>query len=64
MAGIKKLMGLMTQPVAGKVAQQAAPKAAAGDGLNQFRQLLQNGGINSNLSKPALPHTASKSWVG
>jgi hypothetical protein len=64
LAGIKQLMGLMQQPVASKMAQQAAPKAAAGDGLQNFRQLLKNGGIKSDLNKPALPHTASRGWVG
>jgi hypothetical protein len=32
------------------------------DQLGQFMNLMQGGMIKPDLNKPALPHTASKSW--
>ena len=63
MAGIKKLMAQL--PALAKAGQQAAPKsvpAKAADPLGGFIHQLKSGAIQPNLTKPALPYTASKGW--
>ncbi len=67
MADIKTMLSQMIQkPVQSKPEQPAASASSAQkavDALTHFSNQLKFGAIRSNLNQPALPYTATKSWV-
>ncbi len=68
MADIKAMLSQMIQmPAKSKVGQPSQPSTGgpkkAVDALSGFSAMLKNGEIRSNLNQPALPYTATKSWV-
>lgn len=70
MADIKRILSQLMQQAPAQSGKPTASKAMAPRGvapkldpLTQFSNQLENGVIRSDLNKPALPYTASKSWV-
>ncbi|WP_303673300.1 hypothetical protein [Vampirovibrio chlorellavorus] len=68
MADLKAMLSQMIQmPAKSRVGQPSQPAASGAkkaiDALSGFSAMLKNGEIRSNLNQPALPYTATKSWV-